>query len=107
VIAWKGYLYGVDGSMFSCINLKDGQRIWKGGRYGKGQSLLLEASDLFLIAAEDGRVVLVKADPAAHTEVASIQVLTGKTWNHPVVVGNKLLVRNAQEAACYELPVAQ
>jgi hypothetical protein len=103
----KGYLYGIDGSMFSCIDLKTGQRTWKDGRYGKGQALLLEASDALLIAAEDGRVVLVKADPTAHTELASVRALKGKTWNHPVVVGTKLLVRNAQEAACYELPVAK
>lgn len=103
----QGYLYGIDGSMFSCIDLKTGQRTWKDGRYGKGQALLIESSNVLLIAAEDGRVVLVKADPAAHVELASFQAIKGKTWTHPVVVGNKLLVRNAQEAACYELPLAK
>lgn len=105
--AHKGYLYGIDGSMFSCIDLKTGERTWKDGRYGKGQALLLESSDLLLIAAENGRVVLVKADPAAHKELASFPAIKGKTWNHPVVVGNKLLVRNGQEAACYELAVVK
>jgi hypothetical protein len=104
--AHKGYLYGIDGSMLSCVDLKTGQRTWKDGRYGKGQALLFASSDLLLISAEDGRIVLVKADPTAHTELASFQAIRGKTWTHPVVVGNKLLVRNAQEAACYELPVA-
>jgi outer membrane protein assembly factor BamB len=103
----NGHLYGIDGSRFSCINLENGQRVWKQGSYGKGQALLLTASDLLLIAAEDGRVVLVKADPAVPVEVASIQAISGKTWNHPVVVGNLLLVRNAEEMACYELPLAK
>ena len=106
VIAHQGYLYGVDGSMFSCIDLKSGARTWKDGRYGKGQALLLESSDQILIAAEDGRVVLLQADPTTHKELTSFQALQGKTWNHPVVVGDKLLVRNATEAACYALPVA-
>ena len=105
--AYKGYLYGIDGSMLNCIDLKTGERTWKGGRYGKGQALLLESSDLLLIAAEDGRIVLVKTDPTAHTELASFQAISGKTWTHPVMVGDKLLVRNAQEAACYQLPVAK
>lgn len=105
LIAFKGYAYATDGSMFSCIDLKDGQRKWKGGRYGKGQAVLAESSDLFIVSAEDGRVVLVKADPTAHSELASIEAISGKTWNHPVLIGNKLLVRNASEAACYELPV--
>ena len=106
LIAHKGHLYGIDGSMFSCIDLKTGARVWKDGRYGKGQSLLLDSADQILIAAEDGRVVLLQADSTAHKEITSFQALQGKTWNHPVVVGDKLLVRNATEAACYTLPVA-
>lgn len=30
----------------------------------------------------------------------------GKTWNHPVVVGGRLYIRNSQQAACYELPMS-
>ena len=106
LIAHKGCLYGIDGSMFSCIDLKTGVRVWKDGRYGKGEGVLLEASDQILISAEDGRVVLLQADPAGHKELASFVALRGKTWNHPVLVGDKLLVRNGSEAACYSLPVA-
>ena len=106
LLTHKGYLYGIDGSMFSCVDIKTGNRVWKDGRYGKGEAVLLESSDQILITAEDGRVVLLQADPSGHKELASIKALSGKTWNHPVVVGNKLLVRNGSEAACYELPVA-
>jgi outer membrane protein assembly factor BamB len=106
LIAHKGYLYGIDGSMFSCIDLKTGTRIWKDGRYGKGEAVLLESSDQILISAEDGRVVLLQADPASHKELTSFKALNGKTWNHPVLVGDKLLVRNGTEAACYALPLA-
>ena len=107
LIAHKGYLYGIDGSLFSCVDLKTGTRTWKDGRYGKGEAVLLEASDQILISAEDGRVVLLQADPTAHKEITSFQALKGKTWNHPVLVGDKLLVRNGSEAACYALPVAR
>ncbi|CAN5859313.1 PQQ-binding-like beta-propeller repeat protein [soil metagenome] len=106
LIAHKGFLYGIDGSLFSCVDLKTGTRQWKDGRYGKGEAVLLESSDQLLIAAEDGRVVLLQADPTAHKEITSFQALKGKTWNHPVLVGDKLLVRNGTEAACYALPMA-
>lgn len=106
LIAHKGYVYGIDGSMFSCVDLKTGTRAWKGGRYGKGQALFLDSSDLILMAAEDGRVVLIQTDPIAHKELTSFPALQGKTWNHPVLIGDNLLVRNATEAACYALPVA-
>ena len=103
----QGHAYGIDGGIFTCVDLKTGERKWKGGRYGKGQVLLLENSGLLLVSAEDGRVVLLRADPGEHAEVASFAALEGKTWNHPVVVGDRLYVRNAQEAACYQLPLAE
>jgi outer membrane protein assembly factor BamB len=106
LLAHQGHLYGIDGSMFSCLDLKTGARAWKEGRYGKGEAVLLESSGQILIAAEDGRVVLLQADPTAHQELTSFPALQGKTWNHPVLVGDKLLVRNGTEAACYALPLA-
>ena len=103
----QGFLYGIDGGIFTCADLKTGEQKWKGGRYGKGQVLLLENSGMLLVSAEDGRVVLVGADPGDHTEFGSFKALEGKTWNHPVVVGSRLYLRNAQEAACFELPLAR
>jgi acyl dehydratase len=69
--------------------------------------LLLENSGLLLVAAETGQVVLLLADPNQHTEVASFKALEGKTWNHPVLIGDRLYLRNSQEAACYQLPLAE
>jgi hypothetical protein len=103
LVTYQGFAYGNDAGILTCIDLKTGDRKWKGGRYGKGQVLLLENSGLLLVAAEDGRAVLVRADPNEHLEVDSFKALEGKTWNHPVVVGDKLYLRNSQEAACYQL----
>ena len=98
--------YGFDGNIFCCINLADGERPWKKGRYGYGQVLLLADQGLLLVLGDEGQAVLVEAKPDALNEVARFQALEGKTWNHPVVTRGKLLVRNAEEAACYELRLA-
>jgi outer membrane protein assembly factor BamB len=105
IVSHQGYAYGIDAGIFTCIDLKTGQRKWKGGRYGQAQALLLENSGLILVAAESGQVVLLLADPSEHVEVASFKALEGKTWNHPVVFGDRLYVRNSQEAAAYQLPL--
>ncbi len=105
-VAHEGYAYGVDGGFLTCVEIKTGERQWKGGRYGKGQLLLMENWGLLLVLAEDGRAVLLQADPRTDAELGSFKALEGKTWNHPVVVGDRLYVRNAQEAACYQLPLA-
>ena len=100
-------LKGNDGGFLTCLDLKTGDRMWKGGRYGKGQVLLLENAGLLLVAAEDGKVHLVRADPKEFVEVDSFKALEGKTWNHPVVVGDKLYVRNSQAAAGFQLSTAK
>src|SRR4030042_4182480 len=49
----KGYAYGFDARILACIDLKDGKRVWEGGRYGNGQMLLLPDQDLLLVVSED------------------------------------------------------
>lgn len=102
-VEYEGYVYGFDGNIFSCVDSATGKRKWKKGRYGNGQVLLLSDAGQLLVISETGELVLVKADPDKHIELGKIQALTGKTWNHPVLVGNHLYLRNAEEAACFEL----
>ena len=99
----KGFAYGFDGRILSCIDLKDGQRKWKGGRYGNGQLVLLPDQDLLLVLSEEGELALVTATADQFTEIAKFTAIQGKTWNHPVLVGDMLLVRNAEEMAAFRL----
>jgi outer membrane protein assembly factor BamB len=48
-------------------------------------------------------VVLVDVSPKGGREIARFHALDGKTWNHPAISGNRLFVRNGEEAACYDL----
>ncbi len=105
-VVFQGNLYGFDSGIFTCIDLETGERKWKGGRYGKGQVLLLEDSGLLLVAAEKGQLVLLEATPEARTELFKMDALDGRTWNHPVVVGDRLYLRNSSEAVAYQLPVS-
>ena len=103
-VVHRGHAYGFDGSILASIDLADGSRNWKRGRYGNGQLVLLAEQGLLLVVSEQGELVLVEAKPDGFTELARIQALEGKTWNHPVVVGDLLLLRNGQEMAAYRLP---
>ncbi|OFW26019.1 MAG: hypothetical protein A3H97_11340 [Acidobacteria bacterium RIFCSPLOWO2_02_FULL_65_29] len=97
----NGYLYGLDESILACIDAATGELKWKGGRYGYGQVLL--AGDHLIVLTEDGEVVLVKATPERHEEIARFAAIDGKTWNHPVIADGRLLVRNVREMAAFDI----
>ncbi|MEM7584183.1 MAG: PQQ-binding-like beta-propeller repeat protein [Acidobacteriota bacterium] len=100
-----GYAYGLSDGILECIELATGERMWKGGRYKHGQ--ILRVGDLLLVLAESGEVLLIEATPERKNHVLGrFQAIEGKSWNNLALYGSLLLVRNGEEAAAYELPLA-
>jgi outer membrane protein assembly factor BamB len=101
-----GYAYGLSDGILECVDISAGQRRWKvrrGGDFGHGQILLVD--DLLLVSAEDGTVALVEANPDQFVKLGEFAALGDQTWNTMCLASPYLLVRNAVEAACYELPL--
>ena len=96
-----GFVYGLDDGVLVCLDPANGERRWKGGRYGHGQTILV--GNRLLVQTEDGEIVLVDPRADAHHELARFRVFDQKTWNPPALAGRFLLVRTDTEAACYEL----
>ena len=106
-VVHDGHAYGFASSGISCIDLKDGELKWKGGNYGHGQLILLRDQGLLLVLTEEGDIALAKAAVDQFTELGRIPAIKGKTWNHPVLVNDVLLVRNGEEMAAFKLTLAR
>ena len=100
-VLFEGNVYGLDEGILGCVDVATGALKWKGGRYGYGQLLLSDGH--LVVLTERGEMALVKATPSKHEEVASFSAIEGKTWNHPAISGGLLLVRNAEEMACFRI----
>jgi len=96
-------IFGFNQHIFSCIDAETGKRQWHGGRFGFGQAILLKNSKTIIVASEKGEAVFLQASGDKLTEVHRLMVLNDKTWNHPIVVGNRLFMRNAKTACCLQL----
>ncbi len=66
---------------------------------------ILRVGPTLLVQSESGEVAAVGLNPEQFVEMARFQALEGKTWNTMCLYGRYLLVRNAEEAACYDLSV--
>ncbi|HLY17002.1 MAG TPA: PQQ-binding-like beta-propeller repeat protein [Bryobacteraceae bacterium] len=100
-VLYQGYIYGFDDTILACIDAQTGDLKWKGGRYGYGQLLL--AGGYLVVLTEQGDVVLVRATPESHQELARFPAIEGRTWNIPAIDNGLLLVRNSNEMACFRL----
>jgi len=96
-----GYIYGLDEGILVCLDVNTGERKWKDGRYGYGQVVL--AGNHLIVTSDQGDVALVNASPDKYTEVARFTALSGQTWNYPAIASGKLLVRNSNEMAAFDI----
>lgn len=102
VVVYDGHAFALSEGILECVELETGRRRWKNGRYGHGQ--ILGVGDMLLALSEEGELHLVKLNAIERVHYGSIHTLSGKTWNNLCVYGKRLLVRNGEEAACFELP---
>jgi len=102
------FMYGLDASLLECMEINTGRKRWKKRRtpgIGHGQIILI--GEVILVLTESGEVLLVEASPEEYRELCSMRVFPEDqvTWNNPAFSAPYLLVRNAEQVVCYELPL--
>ena len=89
------------GQLF-CLDATTGKAKWATeGRAGQNASLQSVGSDLVVLLAE-GELLVVKRNPEKYEEVRRYKVGDG-TWGQPVILGNQIVVRDANSVAAWGL----
>jgi outer membrane protein assembly factor BamB len=104
MIVIDDHLYGADGQVLTCLNLADGQPVWRDRSVGK--SSIVYADGHLYVRSESGPVALVEATPAGYREKGRFtQPLRSgaNSWSHPVVADGKLFLRDMDVLLCYDL----
>ena len=97
----QGMLYGFDNAILTCIDAKTGAVMWKTREYGKGS--LIYADGHLIVLGEAGKLAIVEANPDAHVEVGSAQVLSGRCWTAPSLANGRLYLRNLEEIVALDM----
>jgi outer membrane protein assembly factor BamB len=103
LIVQSGMVLGLSKGLLTALNLEDGKQLWKKLRFGGGQLIGLALQETILALSEEGKLSLIRVSKAGPKVLFETDAISGKTWNHPVIVGNRIYCRNYEEIACFEL----
>jgi outer membrane protein assembly factor BamB len=95
-------IFGLSNNRLTCVDAKDGKRLWKDGDFGSGQ--LLAAGETLLVQGETGDIAAVAAEANGYRELARLHVFEGKVWNTPAFSRGRLYLRTHEQMAIVEVP---
>lgn len=103
MVLLDGYVYGSNGDMLSCVELRTGSPKWR-ERSMKGSVVYADGKIVF--RNEQGPVVLFAADPSEFRELGRFDQpdRSGRpAWSHPVIADSKLYLRDMDKLLVYNL----
>ena len=88
---------------FFCLDAATGKTLWSSnGREGDNAAMVAAGELLFMLT--DGAELLVARGEAKQFEVLKkYSVADSPTWAHPVLVGNRILIKDASSLALLSL----
>jgi outer membrane protein assembly factor BamB len=95
-VCHDGYLYGLfdSGYLLKCVELTTGDVKWSRTGFDGCRGGILVVDGHLLILTDRGRLVLVEPNPAAYTELARFQALTGDCYNHPAIYNGRIYAQH-------------
>jgi outer membrane protein assembly factor BamB len=88
-----GFSYRKRGQFF-CLDADFGKTVWEGpGRSGENAAIL-NAGGFFFLLTDEAKLIVLKADARSYAPLKEYQVASSPTWAHPLLLGNRILVKD-------------
>jgi len=103
----NGLLFGLSntGNLF-CINAQTGQTAWTDAtqRDRSGFAALVDAGGCLMALPSSSELIVFKPTDKQFEEVARIKVAQTPTYAHPVIAGNRIVVKDQDAVTMWTLP---
>jgi enterochelin esterase-like enzyme len=96
-----GYLYGMTGKIFTCVDAETGETQWKSRGPGDGFPTLV--GNQLAIMTKPGALIVANADPAGYDEVTRLDLFEEHSWSAPAFANGRLYLRSMSEIARVDL----
>jgi outer membrane protein assembly factor BamB len=85
---------------FFAIDADTGKTLWQSpGRMGENAAILNLSGKVLLLLTNEAKLIVQPIDAAGYAPLAEYTVASSPTWAHPVVMGNRILVKDENSLA--------
>ncbi len=103
-IFYNNCFFGIsDSGGMACINPRDGKALWRERSIGNKGGIVGVDDTIIALHGKRGEVVMFSNSYESPQILGRMAGLGGQSWTAPIVADGKLIVRNKQAIACYDL----
>lgn len=97
-----GYLYGFsDQRRIYCLNAATGKTAWIDNATNSDFATLVDCGSVLIGFPATGNLIVFKPEPGAYAEIAKYKVANTQVYAFPVISGNKVYVKDAENLMMY------
>ena len=101
-----GFLFGLSnrGNLF-CVNSQTGQTAWidPTSRDRGGFTSIVDTGSVLLTLPSNSELIVIKPNDKEYTELALIKVADTPTYAHPVIAGNRIIIKDQETVTMWTI----
>ncbi len=99
-----GFLYGfTDQKRIYCLNAATGQTAWIDNAVNSDFSTIVDCGSVIIALTSTGNLLVLKPDSKACTEVVKYKVSDTSIYGYPVISGNSIYIKDAENLMMFKL----